>query len=370
MLLRDYLMRVGEYYDQAAGFDTEPQHLLRDAKTELVSYVPPDFVVKASGGQFPLKTTETPWIGFFDPEESTRPQQGLYVVWILASGGGAWTLSLNMGTENRAKRLKSEEAATAQVRGRESRLLTQITAEATLIREAMDAEARAGWDASIDLASDGVRQKRYEAATVLARTYRLDSLPDDATLHIDLARLCRLLGDAARARRAIAATNPDAISTASSTAPPRDRREYVFEPGEDRSGPVRLPRKPIERTPRHEGGLRRYGDWLMSRGFRPATNVHPRDFIIQGSPEWIGEYKVVYGTDVTRATREAHSQLKEYRHFLYPSDPTTPLLAVFSDPVTDERVAWLNAEGIAVAWYDGETWRGCPLARAARLGDA
>lgn len=218
MLLRDYLVRVGDDYDQAAGFETEPQRLLRDAKRELASYVPPDFLVKASGGQFPLKTTETPWIGFFDPEESTKPQQGLYVVWLLASGGTAWTLSINMGTENRAKRLKVEEGVGAPVRGRESRLLAQITAEAAVIREAMDAEARAGWDASIDLTSDGVRQKRYEAATVLARTYRLDSLPDDATLRTDLAQLCRLLGDAARARRAIAATNPDAIST--SSAPP------------------------------------------------------------------------------------------------------------------------------------------------------
>jgi hypothetical protein len=97
--------------------------------------------------------------------------------------------------------------------------------------------------------------------------------------------------------------------------------------------------------------------------------VHPRDFIIHGTPGWLGEYKVVYGRDVTRATREAHSPLKEYRHFIYPDQSGKPgLLAVFSAPITDRRVAWLNAEGIAVAWEEDSQWRGCPLARAAGLG--
>src|SRR5262245_1555649 len=102
MLLRDHLLSVGVNYDAAAGFDAAPQELLRKASAHLAGYGPADFVVKASGGQHPLRTTSTPWIGFFNPDESTNPQTGLYVVWILQADRHAWTLSVNMGTERRS----------------------------------------------------------------------------------------------------------------------------------------------------------------------------------------------------------------------------------------------------------------------------
>jgi hypothetical protein len=370
MQLREYLSAIGSDYEAASGFDTTPQRWLAQAAHHLAGYGPVDFIIRASGGQRPLGTTDTPWIGFFDPDESTKPQQGLYVVWILQADGGAWTLSVNMGTERLSNAVKEQDQRRGAIktRDREARVRDMLATEARSIRDNIASDLRVGWDTAIDLKRPGTRQLRYEAATVLGRTYPVHSLPDDDILSADLAEVCLLLQEAVRAKHRLAVVNPGSISTASAVPQRPSTREYIFSPGTDKKTSIAPRRRSIERTPRHEGGLRRYGEWLIGRGFKVATNVHPRDFIIEGSPEWLGEYKVVYGTDVARATREAHSQLKEYRHFLYPNQPRTPLLAVFSAAVPDRRIQWLNAEGIAVVWLDGTDWRGCALAKSAGFG--
>jgi hypothetical protein len=369
MLLRDYLDIISRGYDRVAGFDTPEQDLLKRASTELSAYGPGGFVIKASGGQRPLNPTDTPWIGFFDPDESTSPMDGLYVVWLLQADRAAWTLSVNMGTERRAQELQERDRGNRRSGPREPRLRELLARESAAIRSRMLPEVTVGWDRTIDLHSGGTRQLRYEAATIIGRTYLLDSLPDDETLSRDLEAVCVGLQDAVRAKRELAVEEPGLVSTSSSTARPYDTRDPIFAPGEDRTTTVATQPRPIVRTPRHEGGLRRYGEWIIARGFKPTTNVHPRDFTILGSPEWIGEYKVVYGADVARATREAHSQLKEYRFFLYPGESPVRLLAVFSASVGQERVAWLNSEGIAVVWEERRVWRGCPFARAAGLAE-
>ena len=367
MRLNDFLLAVAEGYDYHDGFDTIQQRLLKQARHELRGYGPTDFLIKASGGQPPLGATLTPWIGFFDPDESTTPMDGLYVVWLLDSTGQNWTLSLNMGTEKRAKSFSGANAARNGPGSKEEQLLASLRAEAAAIRDALPEQVVSAWDATIDLRSKGTRQRRYEAATILANTYPVSALPSDATLDADLRAMCIALQEASETKRRLAILRPGVISTSSAVFLDSSERELEFAPGIDRSSTVELSMRSITRTPRHEGGLERYGRWLQSRGFNPATNVHPRDFIIPGPHEWLGEYKVVYGNNVARATREAHSQLKEYRHFLYPqSDPG--LLAVFSDAVTDERVSWLNAEGIAVVWDENHEWRGCQRARDAGLG--
>ena len=368
MQLRDFLVAVGETYNPAAGFDTPAQALLRSAASELAGYGPADFVIQASGGQYPIGTTDTPWVGFFDPDHSRSPQEGLYVVWLLQASRQAWTLSINMGTERLSAQFKAQDDASPARAPREQRVRAALATEAAAIRQRVTPELIAAWDSSIDLASSGMRQRRYVAATVVGRTYPLPNLPSDAELRADLERICILLQEAVHARRALAVLEAGAISSASATPSSMDPREYVFNPGVDSPGNVSLPKRPIFRTPRHEGGLRRYGEWLLGRGLEVATNVYPRDFVVLGDPQWIGEYKVVYGEQVVRATREAHSQLKEYRHFLYPPESTVQLLAVFSAPVTDRRVDWLNTEGIAVAWWSGSSWMGCSLARVAGLG--
>ncbi|GLY05123.1 DUF3578 domain-containing protein [Actinoplanes sp. NBRC 101535] len=368
MLLRDYLVAVAEGYDYHDGFDTAQQRLLARASTELQDYGPADFVIKASGGQPPLGATLTPWIGFFDPDESVTPMDGLYVVWILDATGQNWTLRLNMGTEKRGQNVPAAyQAGTGS--GKEQQLLAALRAEADAIRGALPHRIAEAWDSAVALHSTARRQRRYEAATILAQSYPVSNLPSDSILEADLRSMCIALQEAAQVKRRLAILAPGTISTSSSTLADSSARELVFDPGVDKVSTKLLPERSITRTPRHEDGLRRYGLWLQSRGFSPATNVHPRDFIIPGTPEWLGEYKVVYGSNVARATREAHSQLKEYRHFIYPrTNPRPGMVAVFSDSVTDERVTWLNAEGIAVVWNRDHEWHGCAIARKAGLG--
>lgn len=367
MRLNDFLVDVAEGYDYHDGFDTLQQRLLKQARDELRDYGPADFVIKASGGQPPLGATITPWIGFFDPDESRTPMDGLYVVWLLDADGQNWTLSLMMGTEKRAKEPAGPNVVSNGPGHKERHLLASLRAEAAAIRQVLPDQIVRAWDTTIDLRSGGTRQRRYEAATILAHTYPVNALPSDASLNADLHAMCIALQVAWQEKRRLAILSPGLISTSSAVLIDPGERDLVFEPGVDRTSTVLLSTQSITRTPRHEGGLERYGRWLQGRGFNPATNVHPRDFIIPGPSEWLGEYKVVYGNNVARATREAHSQLKEYRHFLYPKREPG-LLAVFSDPVSDQRVAWLNAEGIAVVWDQDHEWRGCWRAREAGLG--
>ncbi|MEV7624266.1 DUF3578 domain-containing protein [Actinoplanes sp. NPDC089786] len=369
--LVDFLRGVGSGYSPRDGFDTPQQRLLSRAAELLDDYRPSEFVIKGSGGQG--STTDTPWVGFFDPDESNNPRRGLYVVWLLQATTNAWTLSVNMGTELRSEALKASDmaakAAGATLSPREPRLLASFHAEAAAIRAGIPADAAAGWNSSMTLELAGLRQRRYEAATILAKTYPLNAMPDDKVLAGDLAQACVLLGEAIRVRDELASTAPGTVWTAPAVHVDPLDRDLPFEPGEDVETTIEQPKRSIKRKPRHEGGLKRYGLWLQTQGFALTTKVHPRDFVVTKPTQWIGEYKVVYGhTDVVRATREAHSQLKEYRHFLYPPGAGLGLLAVFSAPISDRRVAWLNAEGIAVVWDENDQWRGCPLARAAGLG--
>jgi hypothetical protein len=66
-------------YDRAAGMSTPTQRLLKRAGQELQQRVPGGIEVMGSGGRG--VATFTPWVGFFDPDETTSP---LYVFYILS----------------------------------------------------------------------------------------------------------------------------------------------------------------------------------------------------------------------------------------------------------------------------------------------
>jgi hypothetical protein len=370
MRLHDMLSEIGETYDQKAGFETAAQMLLRTAAQELDKYAPIGYQIRASGGQYPLGTTTTPWIGFFDPEETTGPQEGLYVVYLLRADGSAWTLSANMGTERLARHIRSSADAAVKIFGIEREVLNRLHVEATAIRAALPLDVHKLWDPSIDLRSKGVRQARYEAAAILGRTYELASFPEEERLHSELRLLLKAYEQAVQAKRQLAVTDPGSISTASSTADPgyEENIEYMFSPGTD--VPAEVHGKAVyRRTPRHETGIQLYGQWLIERGHKVSTKVHPRDLVIQSNATtWLGEYKVVYGGNDTRASREAHSQLKEYSYFLHPAS-NPPLVAVFSEPIRAEKVGWLLNEGIESVWFGGATWQGTPGAVKAGLAE-
>lgn len=71
MDIASFLLEIATTYDRAAGMSTPAQRLLRRAGHELQPHVPGGIEIKGSGGSG--GATFTPWVGFFDPDETTSP---------------------------------------------------------------------------------------------------------------------------------------------------------------------------------------------------------------------------------------------------------------------------------------------------------
>ncbi len=84
-----------------------------------------------------------------------------------------------------------------------------------------------------------------------------------------------------------------------------------------------------------------------------------------GDVEWLVEAKVLYRGNASNAVREAVGQLFSYAHFLYSATP--PLMALFSEPVGQAFIDFLESLGIAVVWKDSGAWQGSPTAVANSL---
>ena len=63
----------------------------------------------------------------------------------------------------------------------------------------------------------------------------------------------------------------------------------------------------------------------------------------------------LYHGDATSAVRAVVGQLFQYRHFLYPQR-SPRLLALFSEPVGDAYVEFLEGLGIASIWRSSGGW--------------
>jgi hypothetical protein len=79
--------------------------------------------------------------------------------------------------------------------------------------------------------------------------------------------------------------------------------------------------------------------------------------------EWLVEAKVLYQGNSTDAVRAALGQLYAYRHFLY-QQMEPRLVALFSEPIGDGYVAFLEACGIASVWKGAHGWAGSTTATA------
>src|SRR5829696_4344611 len=95
MDLSDYIRAVASGYDRHAGLMTPTQRLLRDAGARLGDLVPGGLHIAGSGGKG--TATLTPWIGVFDPDETTTPEEGLYVVYLFAADLRSVNLMLLQG---------------------------------------------------------------------------------------------------------------------------------------------------------------------------------------------------------------------------------------------------------------------------------
>lgn len=185
MDLRQFLEVVARDYDRKAGLETATQELLRKAPTLLRDCVPGHLEVRGSGGVG--KATFTPWVGFFDPDETSTARKGLFVAYLFSEDLQHVFLVLLQGVTT-LRRQVGDVAA-------EQRLAVAARA----IRKRLGSRAD-GLDTTMDLRSSGLSQAAYEAGCVVALRYQTDLLPTEQQLRTDLRRFLDIYSEAIRGK--------------------------------------------------------------------------------------------------------------------------------------------------------------------------
>lgn len=155
------------------------------------------------------------------------------------------------------------------------------------------------------------------------------------------------------------------LASDAAAAEPRtgDPLEY-FHPKDDSDYIVKSKSQVSNRSRSHETLLREFGDSIWLAGWRPSTHVHPRDLELRRENEiCLVEVKVVYAGNSAQATREAVSQLLEYRHYYYPVNRQPSMLAVFSENIGASFENYLDTLVIASVARGEGVWLGNRLAK-------
>lgn len=346
MDLAEYLLEIAYNYVRHEGLNTPTQQLLKDAGKHLAEHAKLGILIKGSGGKG--MPTHTPWIGFFNPDETESPENGVYVVYLFAENLESVALTLNQGITR-----LTNELGVASARRR-------LAVDAQNIRSHMPTEVIEDLDRAINLGSSGFRQRAYEAGNIVSATYVIDSLPVETTLRADLDRFLRLYEVAIETKRGLLTARPGSISTGSggllsdvTSDPLRD-----FKPKDDSDYVTQLSGRALIKSRRHETLVRHFGEAVTSYGWRPTTE-HPIDLVLRRNGRTcLVEAKVIRGGNATEAVRSALGQLYAYRHFL--GKPHHTLLALFSEDIGTAYADFLEQCGIASIWWDGNGWRGTP----------
>jgi hypothetical protein len=356
MNLRDFFAHVAATYDRTAPMAHPTQKFLVSARDVLPEHAPGGFIVIGSGGHG--LPTFTPWVGFFNPDETVSPQTGIYVVYLFSSDLSRLTLTLLQGEEKLRQTYGDTEA-------RRRLAADALRIRGTLIDEVDDLET------DIDLGpKQGARQRAYRAGTIVATHYDARDLPTEEMLRTDLRRFLQLYEHAIESRTRLLLGSPGAISApgvtnlASSDGNPlRD-----FKPKNDADYVATLKGRKLVKTRRHERLVRDYGEWAQGRGFTPATE-HPKDLVLRKEgAQFLVEAKVVRNGNATQAVREAVGQLLTYSHFL--SDgPPPQLVALLSEDVGRAYVQFLSKIGIGSVWFSKGRWFGSPETMSVGLAE-
>lgn len=342
MTLRELIEEIGRKYDPKLGTQSRAQRLLRVAQREISPLLPPGYEARGSGGRG--SRAFVPWIAVFDPDETTSAQYGMYVVYLFAVDLGTVVLSLHQGVTELERRLGRRE-------GRR-----RLVEQADVIRAALPTEALHDLTAEIVLPGTGSRPISYRAGNILARTYRVDSLPDNGTLEEELWRFIHLYRAALEVREQVRQRDPALIWTPVPAAIINSKPVVAeFKPKNDGEYLQLTRGRTVVKTRKHETLVRKYGLFLKGRGFEVATNVHPRDMVaIRGDDTWLFEAKVVQGNGMSVA-REALAQLLFYR-YLYHRNQAVNMVALFSKEVGDLALEFLQAHDVSVVWHVRGHW--------------
>jgi hypothetical protein len=356
--IAEFVTSVARNYDRQAGLATPTQDLLRRAAAHLHEHVPAGLHIAGSGGKG--TATLTPWVGFFDPDETTSPEEGLYAVYLFAADLRSVSLMLLQGITKLDRELGHREAR------------AHLASQAAAIRAALPADALNGLETSVDLASSGYRQLAYSAACIVARRYETGSLPSEQRLREDLRRLVDLYQEAIAVKRGLAVTEARTSTQAAAAEEESARRDPLafFRPKDDSDYVAHLVGRRLVKSRRHERLVREYGEWIVTRGFAASTSEHPKDLVVRReASEWLIEAEVLRRGNATDAVREAVGQLLSYRYFLCDKDSPPHLVGLFTEPIGEAYVSFLEDLAIAAVWKQDGRWIGSSSARAAGIAD-
>ncbi|WP_159789142.1 MrcB family domain-containing protein [Streptomyces sp. NHF165] len=356
MTLRDYLYEVGSTYDRANGINSPAAKLLRRASPVFEPHVPAGYLIKGSPGAG--AAAFVPWVSFFDPDETTTATRGMYVVYLFAEDMKTVSLSLNQGVTELTEAFGTRRA---------QELLAN---EALAIRGAFDRDKVTGLAESIDLGGRPGLPRAYEAGNILARTYEINSIPEEEVLRTDLRRMIALYQDALALREELRSTTRDVITTIKPNPVPKTDTLLHFAPKSDTDYVQQITNRVIKKSRKHETLVRRYGAFLTDSGFSVGTNVHPRDIVARrDGVEWLIEAKVVRQGNATHAVREAIGQLATYAFLLYEPDKQPHRMALFTESIGDVYMRLLSHNSIASVWPSEGGWVGSPEAVNAGLAE-
>jgi hypothetical protein len=343
--LADFFLEVAASYERRDGLATSAQTMLKEADRLLAEHAPGGILIQGSGGKG--MATYTPWVGFFNPDETDTPQRGIYVVYLLSEDMEVLALSLNQGIEYLRR----------DVGDRAARI--QLANDAEAIRARLATEVLRSWNDPIDLRSKGARQRAYEAGSIACRTYKVGSLPSEDSLEADLATVLRLYEDALAARHRLLVESPGLITSSGEIVDDHVTDPLLhFRPKDASDYRAVLSGRELIKSRRHERLVADFARACAARGFS-ASNEHPQDLVLRkGGVTYLVEAKMVYRGNATEAVRAAIGQLLSYSYFLYDHDNPPVKVALFSEPVGDGYVAFLEANRIAAVWWERGSWKG------------
>lgn len=338
--------------------------MLDAAESELdPSLIPAGWKVKSSArhGNY----TTTPWLGFFDPDETVKPTAGLYVCWIFEPGLKHVVLTIQQGTDSQ----RSQPGLT---------VAAQLRSNATAFRNELPTERTAGLMEPITFGRGG-RQRNYAAGSVLQRWFSIAQLPAEEELSAHHREFCELLALVIGAREELLRHSPGSTTQAAPKASASDSRMLEhFKPKSTEDYFVWLKEaKKAPRSRRHEKIVNDYGAWAESELGWIASTPHPVDLRLrlgekqlEGTDAWreavMVEVKVVYRGNATAAVREVIGQLRTYPHVVVPEAVrgTVRYAGVFSESIGDLWLRVLEEDlGIATVWWEDGDWHGGPVAR-------
>ena len=266
-------------YSTGAGMGAPAQRMLRGAASYVHEHAPAGYMVEGSGGLG--QPTPTPWFGFLNPDETSSPQEGLYVVYIFSAGLAQVTLILIQGIARLYDAIGVAEAR------------KRLGADSEELRKGLGAQPIRGLDATVDLGSAGRLQRGYAAGTVVARRYETQALPAERQLRSDLDRFFGLYDDAVAVKRQLLQSRPGHIATSSGGEVPGVNPFEHFKPKDEADYRATVVGRTITKSRRHEWLIREYGEWAQANGFVSST-PHPRDLVlVRGGRQWLIEGKVV-----------------------------------------------------------------------------